>query len=381
MAPSSPPDLRELYARELQARGFGADRAQSAAVDALDRLRTRLLQQPARGLLGRLRGRWRAGSTAAVRGLYLWGPVGRGKTWLMDLFYDSLPLRAKRRRHFHHLMRDVHALLARLRGRPDPIAHVARSIAAGVRVLCLDELFVSDIADAMILGELFAQLLSRGTTLLITSNSPPGELYRGGLQRARFLAAIALLERELDVVAVDGGVDYRLRHLRHRPLYFDSRAAATREQLRALMQDIGGGHGDSRSELTLHGRKVRALARQGDVIWFDFATLCEGPRHADDYAELAQEFHTVLLSDVPVLASPQQDNAARRFIALVDELYDQGVKLIVSAAAAPQDLYRGESLQFEFRRAGSRLIEMQSAAYLARAHRREGEPLSAVAAE
>jgi cell division protein ZapE len=307
--------------------------------------------------------------------------VGRGKTWLMDLFYDSLPLRAKRRSHFHHLMRDVHALLGQLRGRPDPIVHVARTVASGARVLCLDELFVSDIADAMILGELFTQLLARGTTLVITANTPPNELYRGGLQRARFLPAIALLERELDVVAVDGAVDYRLRHLQHRALYFDSRAPATREQLRTLMQEMAGGRGDSRADLTLQGRKLRAIARQGDAIWFDFATLCEGPRHANDYAELAQEFHTVLLSDVPVFASPQQDNAARRFIALVDELYDQGVKLIVSAAAAPQELYRGESLQFEFRRASSRLIEMQSEAYLARAHRPDNEPLGALTAE
>ncbi len=381
MPSPSPPNLHALYARELGARGFSADRAQSAAIDALEAVRTRVLEQPEPGLLHRLQGRWRPAAASAARGLYLWGPVGRGKTFLMDLFFDSLPLRAKRRRHFHHLMRDVHALLGQLRGRRDPIDEVARRVAAGARVLCLDELFVSDIADAMIVGELFGQLLARGTTLVITANTPPNELYRDGLQRARFLPAIALLERELDVVAVDGPVDYRLRHLQHRALYFDSRAPGTREQMRALMQQIAGGLGDSRTELTLQGRKLRAIARQGDAIWFDFATLCEGPRHANDYAELAQEFHTLLLSDVPVFASPHQDNAARRFIALVDELYDQGVKLIVSAAAAPQELYRGEGLQFEFRRASSRLIEMQSEAYLARAHRPDTEPLGALAAE
>jgi cell division protein ZapE len=381
MLQSSSPDLQVLYARELESRHFSADRAQSAAIEALEAVRRRLLERPEPGLLQRLRDRWSAAARPAVRGLYLWGPVGRGKTWLMDLFYDSLPLRAKRRSHFHHLMRDVHALLGQLRGRPDPIVHVARTVASDARVLCLDELFVSDIADAMILGELFTQLLARGTTLVITANTPPNDLYRSGLQRARFLPAIALLEHELDVVAVDGAVDYRLRHLQHRALYFDSRAPATREQLRALMQEMAGGRGDSRADLTLQGRKLRAIARQGDAIWFDFATLCEGPRHANDYAELAQEFHTVLLSDVPVFASPQQDNAARRFIALVDEFYDQGVKLIVSAAAAPQELYRGEGLQFEFRRASSRLIEMQSEAYLARAHRRDSEPLGALTAE
>lgn len=380
--PKSPPaTLQALYQRELQGRAFSPDRAQLGALAALEALRRRLLEQPKPGLLQRLPTPWRAASTPALRGLYLWGPVGRGKTFLMDLFFDSLPLRAKRRSHFHHLMRDVHGLLGQLRGRRDPIAHVARAVAAGAAVLCLDELFVSDIADAMILGELFAQLLARGTTLVITANTPPNELYRGGLQRARFLPAIALLERELEVVAVDGAVDYRLRHLQHRALYFDSRAPATRQQLRQLMQQLAGGHGESRAELTLQGRKLRAVARHGDVIWFDFATLCEGPRHANDYAELAQEFHTVLLSDVPLFATPQQDNAARRFIALVDELYDQGVKLVVSAAAAPQELYRGESLQFEFRRASSRLIEMQSETYLARAHRPDTEPLGALAAE
>jgi cell division protein ZapE len=376
-----PPSLHALYGRELEARGFGRDPAQSAAVEALEALRSRLLEQRPPHLLQRLRRRWGSAATPAARGLYLWGPVGRGKTFLMDLFFDSLALRAKRRSHFHHLMRDVHALLGQLRGRRDPLQEVARTVAAGARVLCLDELFVSDIADAMILGELFTQLLARGTTLVITANTPPNELYRGGLQRARFLPAVALLERELDLVALDGSVDYRLRHLQRRALYLDSRAPTTRERLRALMQELAGGRGDSRAELTLQGRRLRAVARQGEVIWFDFATLCEGPRHVNDYAELAEEFHTVLLSDVPVFATAQQDNAARRFIALVDELYDQGVKLIVSAAAAPAELYRGEQLQFEFRRTSSRLIEMQSEAYLARAHRPDTEPLGALAAE
>jgi cell division protein ZapE len=272
-------------------------------------------------------------------------------------------------------MRDVHHLLRQLRGRRDPLAAVARRVASGTRVLCLDELYVSDIADAMILGQLFEQLLRHGSALVITSNLPPSELYRDGLQRSRFLPAIALLERELDVVPVDGGVDYRLRQLQRRPLYFDSRAADTTEQLRRLMQELAGAHSDSVTELLLQGRKLRALERRGGVIWFSFATLCEGPRHQDDYAELAQEFHTVLLSDVPVFDSPQQDNAARRFIALVDELYDQSVKLVLSAAAQPLELYRGATLQLEFRRASSRLIEMQSAAYLARAHRPDTESL------
>ncbi len=381
MARATAPLLRELYANELAAHRYRADPAQSAAVDALEALRARMLVTGSPGLRARLRSWWRPRSDSAPRGVYLWGPVGRGKTWLMDLFYASLPLRARQRSHFHHFMRDVHRLLRQFRGRRDPLAAVARRVASRTRVLCLDELYVSDIADAMILGQLFQALLERGTALVITSNLPPKELYRDGLQRSRFLPAIALLERELEVVAVDGGIDYRLRQLQRRPLYFDSRGADTAEQLRRLMQELAGAHSDSASELLLQGRRLRAVERRGGVVWFSFATLCEGPRHQDDYAELAQEFHTVLLSDVPVFASPQQDNAARRFIALVDELYDQSVKLVLSAAAPPQELYRGQTLQLEFRRASSRLVEMQSAAYLARAHRPDSESLGALEPE
>jgi cell division protein ZapE len=300
----------------------------------------------------------------------------------MDLFYDSVPLHAKRRIHFHHFMRDVHRALRRLRGRTDPVDVLARRVSSESRLLCLDELFVSDIADAMTLGQLFAGLIGHGTTLVVTANTPPSGLYRDGLQRSRFLPAIALLERELEVLPVDAGVDYRLRALQQRSLYLDSRAADANEQLRQLIEQLAGSHADRSTELSVQGRTLRAIARRGDVIWFNFATLCEGPRHQNDYADLALEFHTLLLSDVPVFATAQQDNAARRFIALVDELYDQGVKLILSAPAAPQELYRAESLQFEFRRAASRLIEMQSSEYLARAHRpRSSQLLSADAVE
>jgi cell division protein ZapE len=242
-------------------------------------------------------------------------------------------------------------------------------MAARASVLCLDELYVSDIADAMILGALFEALLDLGTTLVITSNVPPADLYRDGLQRSRFLPAIALLERELEVFCLDGRVDYRLRHLQRRPIYLDSSQPDTPAQLRRLFDEIAGEHGDANLQLQLQGRKLRTVQRRGPVVWFAFAVLCEGPRSQNDYVELAQEFHTVLLSDVPVFRQPQQDDAARRLIALIDELYDQGVKLIISAAAPPDQLYRGERLQLEFRRTASRLVEMQSEAYLARAHR------------
>jgi cell division protein ZapE len=364
-------NLRERYERELAARGYTADAAQSAAIDHLETLRNRLLAEDGTGLWQRLRQRLapRRDAVRATRGVYLWGGVGRGKTWLMDLFYDSLPLAARRRSHFHHFMRDMHEQLRQLGARREPLLLLARRIARHTRVLCLDELYVNDIVDAMLLGGLFQALLSYDVLLVITSNVPPGELYRDGLQRSRFLPAIALLERELDVLAVDGGVDYRLRRLQRRPIYLDSHAADSGAQLQALFDELAGDHGETAVELRISGRRVRALRRRGDVIWFNFATLCEEARSPNDYADIAHEFSTVLLSDVPVFTTEQQDNAARRFIALIDEFYDQGVKLVLSAAAAPAQLYRGELLQLEFRRTASRLIEMQTEIYLARPRR------------
>jgi cell division protein ZapE len=268
-------------------------------------------------------------------------------------------------------MREVHAMLATLRRRRDPLTLVARRLAARGRLLCLDELLVGDIADAMILGGLFEALLAEGVTLVMTSNTPPQELYRDGLQRARFLPAIALIERELDVVRVDGGADYRLRELRRRPIYVASDAPDAQSQLATLFDALSDARAEHEVTLTLQGRRLKARRRRGSVVWFDFATLCEGARSQNDYVELAQEFQTVLLSAVPVFSGPRDDDAARRFIALVDELYDQGVKLVMSAAAAPEGLYRGERLRASFARTASRLVEMQTEGYLARAHRRE----------
>jgi cell division protein ZapE len=243
-------------------------------------------------------------------------------------------------------------------------------------VLCLDELFVADIADAMLLGGLFTALLDHGVTLIITSNQPPQELYREGLQRARFLPTIDLLTHRLTVLHVEGGVDYRLRELQRQPIYIDAAAADAAERMTELFDRLAGEDALPETALRIQGRTLRALRRGHDVVWFTFATLCEGPRSQNDYAEIAEEFRTVLLSDVPVFAKPTQDNAARRFIALVDEFYDQGTKLVVSAAAPPQNLYNGERLAFEFRRTVSRLHEMQTESYLARPHRETADPLS-----
>lgn len=307
---------------------------------------------------------------AATPGLYLHGGVGRGKTFLMDLFHAALPPLQARRVHFNRFMQEVHARLRALGDIPDPLHRVAEDLAREARVLCFDELHVNDIADAMLLGGLFGALVGAGTTLVFTSNVPPAGLYRDGLQRARFLPAIALLEQHCEVLAVDGGQDYRLRELQRAPLYLDSAAPGTTAALATRFQLLAGTEGsmtNATAAVELAGRSVPCMREAGDVIWFTFAALCEGPRGQADYIELACDYGTVFLQDIPVL-SAEQDNAARRLVSLVDEFYDRGVKLVVSAAAPPTALYTGERLAFEFQRTASRLIEMQSHDYLARPH-------------
>jgi cell division protein ZapE len=346
------------------------DAAQRAALGRLEALRTQRIE---RGR-GRFWQRWtRPFSTrpaaSGSRGLYLYGPVGRGKTMLMDLFYDSLRFPQRRRSHFHHFMRDVHERLSRISGRRAPLERVGRELASKYRVLCLDELFVSDIADAMILGALFEALLRHGVVLVITSNVAPAGLYPDGLQRSRFLPTIALLERELELCRLDGGTDYRLQQLKRAPIYLDSHAADTAACMQRLFNELAGDHGEWRTGLVVLGRTVAVIATRADVVWFEFAAICASSRSQNDYVELAQEFRTVMISHVPVFEAPEQDDAARRFIALVDEFYDQGTKLVVSAAAAPLELYRRGRLRAEFDRTASRLVEMQSLGYLARARR------------
>lgn len=362
--------LRARYQAELAARGFGSDPAQLRAIDRLEKLRRALLRADrtdrasARVLWRRLTGQRRA---AAPRGVYMWGGVGRGKTWLMDLFFQSLPIEHKRRSHFHRFMHDVHAELREHRNTPDPLALVAARLAGRARILCFDELYVSDIADAMLLGGLFHQLINHGVALVFTSNVPPAGLYRDGLQRQRFLPAIELLERELDILAVDGGTDYRLRQLTQAPIYVDSADAASLERLGALFDELADGEIYSDPTIEIEGRAIAVIRESDNVVWFDFAAVCDGPRSQNDYIEIAREYQTVIVSDVPQFDA-SRDDAARRFIALVDEFYDRGVKLVLSAATPPAQLYRGERLKFEFARTASRMIEMQSAEYLAREH-------------
>ena len=364
--------LTERYHAELARHGFAADAAQLAAVTQLETLRARL----ARAARREAGWWWRLGVALgrvpprrAIRGAYLWGAVGRGKTLLMDLFCGTLDVPA-RRAHFHHFMQDVHARLTALRplALEDPLARIAADLAAETRVLCFDELFVSDIADAMLLGGLFAGLVGRGVTLVVTSNTPPAELYRDGLQRSRFLPAIALLERATQLVAVDGGVDYRLRQLERAPTYLDAHASATSGELEQRFAALAGGDVAREVTLQIEGRPLRARAVGADLAWFDFRELCEGPRSQNDYIEIARLYGTVVLTDVPQF-TPADEDAARRFIMAIDEFYDRGVKLVISAATPPARLYRGDRLIFEFERAASRLVEMQSQHYLAGSHR------------
>jgi cell division protein ZapE len=361
--------LREIYSQQIAQRGFQPDQAQLAAVEELEGLRQRLLA--ARGKRTRAL-RWiaqlRRKDAPPQRGLYLWGGVGRGKTWLMDLFFHSLPFEERRRRHFHRFMHEVHAELKSLGQIETPLEQVAQRIAGQARIICFDELFVSDIADAMILGGLFDALFRRSVTLVITSNLPPRDLYKNGLQRQRFVPAIELLEAHTRVFNVDGGVDYRLRQLKEAGTYLSAGAPDTLQRLEALFRELSDGDEGTEASIEIAGRHIPVIRESENVVWFDFAALCEGPRSPADYIEIARDYQSVLLSDVPIF-DETHDNAARRFIALVDELYDHNVNLIVSAAVSPRELYRGERLQHDFHRTTSRLIEMQSEEYLAREHR------------
>jgi cell division protein ZapE len=273
-------------------------------------------------------------------------------------------------------MHDVHAQLIEIGNREAPLEQVAENIAAQARVLCFDELFVTDIGDAMILGTLFDGLFRRGVTLVATSNVPPRDLYKGGLQRERFLPAIDLLERNTQVLAVNGATDYRLRQLTQAGTYLLSGSPDTSRRLEALFTELADGEayngeqGEARNggAVEIEGRQIPVVRESANTIWFEFEALCEGPRSQNDYIEIARNYQSVIVANVPRF-EPHRENAARRFIALIDELYDRNVNLIVSAAAGPNDLYHGERLAFEFERATSRLIEMQTEEYLAREHR------------
>ena len=358
-------NLREAYERRLAQHGWQSDAAQLAAIEALGELTERLQNTDSRAprLVRWLRRR----PVEPVKGLYLWGGVGRGKTLLMDLFFEHLPTANKTRRHFHRFMYDVHAELKELDGESDPLQQVADRMAADARVLCFDEFFVSDIADAMILGRLLAALFSRGMTLVATSNSPPDELYRDGLQRQQFLPAIAALKRHTRIMHIDAGVDYRLRLLDQASMYLTPDDRRARERMRADFHDLAPGVVRECEPIVVAGRPIDSIAIAKSVGWFTFGALCDGPRSQNDYIELARRFQTVLVSGVRRMGE-DDNNTARRFIALVDEFYDRRVKLMLSSDVPMTELYAGKKLAFEFERTASRLTEMQGHAYLSEPH-------------
>jgi len=345
------------------------DPAQHPALRELDRIHAAVLAPASAGLLAR----WFGAQSASTRGLYLWGGVGRGKTFLVDLFYDSLPLattggEGKRRTHFHRFMREIHAALRTHAGQRDPLATIAREWRRQYRVLVLDEFFVSDIGDAMLLARLLDRLFAAGLVLVTSSNTPPAQLYKDGLQRARFEPAIAAIQRHCVVLHLDSPQDYRLRALTRSPVYRQPLDAQSDAWLEERWHALGGDDAHRDAGIDIDGRRIPVRARSKGMAWFDFDALCEGPRAAGDYIEIAREFHTVLVGGIPVLDA-RHDDAARRFVTLVDELYDRHVNLVCTADAPPPSLYVGERLAGAFERTSSRLIEMRSAEYLALEHR------------
>ncbi|MBI3773424.1 MAG: cell division protein ZapE [Gammaproteobacteria bacterium] len=358
----------QRYQHDLAHRGLTADVAQQVALKQLEEIFRQFTATPTRR-------NWfeqlLQSENKPIKGAYLWGGVGRGKTYLMDLFYDSLPFAEKRRLHFHRFMQEIHWELKKLPKSPDPLQIIARRQAQQFRLLCLDEFHVNDIGDAMLLGGLLTALFAQGVTLITTSNIAPDDLYRNGLQRERFLSAIAAIKEHTTTLHLTGETDYRLTLLERSGTYHLTghlTGAGSEQELRAQFQALAPDSEPQPQTLSIHNRNINVKAISDDVVWFDFAAICETPRSAADYLEISRLFHTVLISAVPILEEAK-DDAVQRFMHLIDALYDHRVKLIISAAAPSTGLYRGQRHRFAFQRTISRLQEMGSAAYLAYAHR------------
>ncbi|MBA2778783.1 cell division protein ZapE [Billgrantia kenyensis] len=372
------------YRADLEREDFAYDPAQERAVEHLQQLHDRLVASPrtepisvttGRGLKSRVAGLFGKRDKAsappalpAIQGLYFWGGVGRGKTYLVDTFHESLPFPDKMRTHFHRFMQRVHNELEHYKGEKNPLTLIAGKFAAEARVICFDEFFVKDITDAMILANLLEALFERGVVLVATSNIVPDELYKDGLQRARFLPAIDLIKRHCQVVNVDSGIDYRLRALERAEIFHAPLDEAAERELARSFREIAGHAGERDVQIEVNHRILQARQLHDDVVWFEFRELCDGPRSQNDYIELAREFHTVLVSNVTRMGAATDDQA-RRFINMVDEFYDRGVKLLMSAEVPAETLYSDGRLAFEFQRTLSRLQEMQSHEYLALPHK------------
>ncbi|MDE8556250.1 cell division protein ZapE [Pantoea vagans] len=364
------------YEQALSQGEFRPDDVQREAITRLDALQQALVarQQSAApstsGLLGRLSklmGKEKKETVQPVRGLYMWGGVGRGKTWVMDLFFQSIPGDRKLRLHFHRFMLRVHEELTQLQGQSDPLLIVADKFKAETDILCFDEFFVSDITDAMLLGTLMEALFERGIALVATSNIPPDDLYRNGLQRARFLPAIEQIKRHCDVMNVDAGIDYRLRTLTSAHLWNFPLNAETHAEMGRMFKALSGSQPEAAPVLEINHRQMPTLGVSEGVLAINFTTLCGEGRSQHDYIALSRRFHSVLLYDVPVMIYKTEDQA-RRFLALVDEFYERHVKLVVAAETSLTEIYQGTRLKFEYQRCLSRLQEMQSEEYLRLPH-------------
>ncbi len=354
------------YQEYLQQSGFDADPAQQQVIDLLDHLYAELIEPSERkSLFSHILDRFNS-DQASPRGLYVWGGVGRGKTFVMDIFFECLPFQAKKRYHFHHFMKQIHDELIELKQGKDPLGEIARKLSETTRVLCLDEFVVIDIGDAMLIGRLLEALFERGLVLVTTSNSAPQDLYKDGLQRARFLPAIDSLVQNCQVINLDGEQDYRLQGLQQAKLFHVPHDQSAVQSIRQyLSSHLVAGHDDG--SLRINGRDVNYQYRAEDTVWFSFAELCETARSRFDYLEIAREFGTVVLSDIKAMDDSYSD-VTRRFISLIDVFYDHRVKLICSSAVAIGDLYQDSFLGFEFERTRSRLQEMQTQNYLAMPH-------------
>lgn len=357
-------EIASCLERQALDRGLVLDPSQRAAIGQLQRLHDELLQPHPFRHISLLR---HLVKPRPVRGLYLWGAVGRGKSFVMDAFFACVPLEQKQRLHFHHFMQEIHTRLALLKGQAYPLARVAHEISRHVRLLCLDEFHITDITDAMLMRGLLQGLFDHGVAVVLTSNAHPDALYRNGLQRGQFLSTIALIKERMEVVHLDGGRDYRLSTLEQAGVYHTPLNEGAEQALEAIFREQAGGEGEQGAKLQVAGRIIVARYQGPGVAWFDFGELCGGPRSKADYIELAGRFHTLLLSGVPQFGN-QSLAQAKRFLWLVDEFYDRRLKLILSAAVPLAQLGQAAMFDGEFERALSRLAEMQSHDYLAQVH-------------
>lgn len=357
----------ERYQAALATGDFSEDAVQLAAVTYMDNLYHEIIKSQDSSGGGWFSSLFKS-KPVMPKGLYMWGGVGRGKTWMMDMFYESLPIKRKMRMHFHHFMQRVQRELVALQGQADPLKKVADIIHQEAVVICFDEFFVSNVSDAMILGDLFSMLFDRGITLVATSNIEPSGLYKNGIHRDRFLPAIAQVEKHTTVMNIDAGIDYRLRLLKQAKLYSSPLTDDTKDWLSERFDTLAGGQTISTSPIMIGGRNIDVIKRTETMLLADFRALCMQPRSAADFIEIANDFDTVMVDNVPALNDTLMD-PTRRFIYLVDEFYDRRVKLLIRAEQSILELYQGEKLAFEIERARSRLLEMQSEEYLAEEHR------------